>query len=68
MLLHVSTIPEAIQTSMFNQIKLDLETPQELQVNELIHKDKILDGTKYIQDNKISNASKPPSGGVGGLF
>jgi len=68
MLLHVSTIPEAIQTSMFGQIKIDLESPQELQVNELIHKDKILVGTKHLQDNKIGNTSEPPKGGVGGLF
>jgi 5'-3' exonuclease len=68
MLLHVSTIPEAIQTSMFNQIKTDLENPLELQITGLLHKDKILEGTKFIQDNKIGNSSEPPKGGVGGLF
>lgn len=68
MLLHTSTIPDAIQSSMFDRIKIDYENVQELQMAELIDKDNILKGTKYIKDNKIDDNAKPPSGGVGGLF
>ena len=68
MLLHVSTIPEPIQASMFEQIKLDMENPQVMNILNLINKDKILEDTKYLQSTKIGNSSEPPMGGVGGLF
>lgn len=68
MLLHVSTIPDAIQKSMFEEINSSLELESVLQINNIDDKDKILANTKYLKNNKIGNNSKPPSGGVGGLF
>lgn len=67
-LLHVSTIPDAIQKSMFDSIKELTSTYQKMDFSELIDKDKFLDGTKYITEGYNKENNTPPSGGVGGLF
>lgn len=68
-LLHVSTIPEAIQRSMFDSIKELTANYQKMEYSDLTDKDKFLYGTKYI-DPEYNNKgeSGPPKGGVGGLF
>lgn len=50
-LLHVSTIPDAIQKSMFDQIKIDLKTNLGIKYNQITSKDKILNNTKFIESD-----------------
>lgn len=65
-LLHVNTIPDAIQKSMFDQIKSDTISESPLQVSTIIDRDKLLVNTKYLDLNH--GKSGLPKGGVGGLF
>jgi len=66
MLLHVATIPDAIQKSMFDKIRNDYELMQDLEIENLLDKDKILKGTGYISSNYGNKM--PPSKGAIGLF
>jgi len=68
-LLHVATIPDAIQKSMFDFIQEKTSVYSPVSISELSNKDKFLVGTKYIDPdyNKKENAELP-KGGVGGLF
>lgn len=63
-LLHVNTIPEAIQKNMFEQIKDDTISESAIEFSNLMDKDKFLKDTKYIKQN----TNDLPKGGVGGLF
>lgn len=65
-LLHVSTIPDVIQKSMFDKIKEDYELDMLLEIDILSDKDKILKDTAYISDNRTNNL--PKSRGAIGLF
>jgi 5'-3' exonuclease len=65
-LLHVSTIPEAIQKTMFDKIKNDYEMITDLEITNLIDKDRILKGTKYLTVAGKNNDA--PSKGAIGLF
>jgi hypothetical protein len=68
-LLHVATIPDAIQKSMFDSINEKLQYYRPVLISEITNKDKFLDGTKYIDPNYNKKESGDlPIGGVGGLF
>ncbi len=67
MLLHVSTVPEAIQKSMFDKIRNDYDLMQNLEIENLLDKDKILKGTQFITADYNKN-NMPPSKGAIGLF
>ena len=66
-LLHISTIPDVIQKSIFDSIKILLTNESEVQLSILTDKDKILKGTIYINENYKKNNSndKPPIGAIG---
>jgi len=64
-LLHVNTIPDAIQKSMFEQISSDTISESPLQIITLSDRDKLLNNTKYLDPNYNKAL---PKGGVGGLF
>lgn len=68
MLLHVATVPEAIQKSMFDKIKTDYDLMQNLEIENLLDKDKILKGTEFVTANFKNNNTMPPSKGAIGLF
>lgn len=57
-LLHSSTIPETLQTIMFNQID-DLLIDNKLEIRNLLSKDSILHKTKYLDPNFKSGPSSP---------
>lgn len=68
-LLHVSTIPDAIQKSMFDRIKSDCDNGIELAIENLLDKDKMLKGTKFIDPSySKNNRNEPPKGAIGALF
>jgi hypothetical protein len=67
MLLHVATVPEAIQKSMFDKIRNDYELMQNLEIENLLDKDKILKGTNFVTADYNKN-TMPPSKGAIGLF
>jgi 5'-3' exonuclease len=64
-LLHVNTIPEAIQKSMFDQIKNDTIVESPVQLTTITDRDKLLTNSKYLDPNFNKSL---PKGGVGGLF
>jgi 5'-3' exonuclease len=68
-LLHVATIPDAIQKSMFDSINEKVQYYRPVLISEISNKDKFLDGTKYIDPSyNKKEVNDIPTGGVGGLF
>jgi len=63
-LLHVSTIPDAIQKSIFDSIKTLMDGERELIIDNLVDKDRILKDTPYISTD-FKKTDGPPKGAIG---